>query len=352
MVLHTLHTARAFAEVFLEMPKENDPTRKARLSVRSGFREDVSGDCCDIPSAKVSASSTTRPPANKGDFVGDDSAPQSAPIQTIAVYGKGGVGKSVVATNLSVYYARSGYRVLHVGCDPKHDSAVRLLDSPQKLRTVLDLLSDNPHLPPPEDLFTIGRYGIACCESGGPLPGLGCGGRGVARVIETLDELQVLQSGKFDVAVFDVLGDVVCGGFAAPLREGFARKLIIVLSEEPMALFAANNIARAVDIYHDNGVRLAGLVINLRSNNADLRPLEAFARRLGTTILGVIERDPRITEAERSHLTLLEYAPSAPSARVIEALANKLLAMDSDKLPVPSPMTDEEFFDFLRANGE
>jgi nitrogenase iron protein NifH len=171
-------------------------------------------------------------------------------------------------------------------------------------------------------------------------------------VIETLDELQVLQSGKFDVAVFDVLGDVVCGGFAAPLREGFARKLIIVLSEEPMALFAANNIARAVDIYQDNGVRLAGLVINLRSNNADLRPLEAFARRLGTTILGVIERDPRITEAERLHLTLLEYAPSAPSARVIEALANKLLAMDSDKLPVPSPMTDEEFFDFLRANGE
>jgi len=273
-------------------------------------------------------------------------------MDTIAVYGKGGIGKSVVATNLSVHYARAGYRVLHVGCDPKHDSAIRLLESPTNIRTVLEVLSDNPEEPPPEEILTRGRYGIACCEAGGPLPGVGCGGRGVARVIETLDEMQLLQSGRFDVAVFDVLGDVVCGGFAAPLREGFARKVVIVASEEPMALFAANNIARAVEIYQENGVRLAGLVVNhLRSNEAPLGPIEAFAERLRTTILAVIERDPRIMEGERAHRTLLEYAPDAPAARRFDALANALLALDPDSLPLPTPMTDDEFFEFIRLNG-
>lgn len=272
-------------------------------------------------------------------------------MESIAIYGKGGVGKSVIATNLSVHYAQAGLRVLHVGCDPKHDSAIRLLETPDNIRTVLEVLSDNPEETPSEEFLTIGRYGIACCEAGGPLPGVGCGGRGVARVIETLDEMQILQSGRFDVAIFDVLGDVVCGGFAAPLREGFARKVVIVVSEEPMALFAANNISRAVGIYQENGVRLAGLVVNLRSNEASLDTLYAFAERLGTVILGVIERDPLIIEGEKVQRTILEYGPDTRAARVLREVGEVLRGQDLDSLPIPQPMTDDEFFDFLRRSG-
>ena len=166
-------------------------------------------------------------------------------MERIAVYGKGGVGKSVVATALSVWYAQQGRAVLHVGCDPKQDSALRLTDG-ARLRSVLETLADHPQLTSVDSVLHEGRYGIRCCESGGPEPGVGCGGRGVARTLELLGELEVISGGQYDVVMFDVLGDVVCGGFAAPLRRGFAEKVVIVVSEEPMAMFAANNIARAI----------------------------------------------------------------------------------------------------------
>ncbi|HOU54979.1 MAG TPA: AAA family ATPase [Myxococcota bacterium] len=272
-------------------------------------------------------------------------------METIAVYGKGGIGKSVVATSLSAWYAMNGQRVLHVGCDPKHDSALRLLDQRTRIRTVLEVLRDDPEAAGTDEILTTGRHGIACCEAGGPEPGVGCAGRGVARMIETLDEMQLLQSGRFDIAVFDVLGDVVCGGFAAPLRDGFARKVLIVLSEEPMAIFAANNIARAIHIYRNNGVCLAGLVVNRRSNTASTEMLDRFARRLGTRILEVIERDPRIQEAETEQQTILEYAPDAPASRSIARLGQTLLEIDPDQVALPSPMSEEEFFEFLRSDG-
>ncbi len=272
-------------------------------------------------------------------------------METIAVYGKGGIGKSVVATSLSIHYAQAGLRVLHVGCDPKHDSALRLLKTSTNIRTVLDILREDPEAVATDEILTTGRFDIDCCEAGGPQPGVGCGGRGVARMIEALDEMQLLQSGRYDVAIFDVLGDVVCGGFAAPLRDGFAKKVIIVLSEEPMAIFAANNIARAIDIYRDNGVCLAGLVVNQRSKDAELDTIERFAKRLGTTILTVIERDQRIMDAERQQRTILEFAPEAPTAQAFRALGQAIVDIDSTTISLPTPMTDEEFFDFLRDNG-
>ena len=272
-------------------------------------------------------------------------------METIAVYGKGGIGKSVVATSLSMHFALNGKKVLHIGCDPKHDSAMRLLDTPTNIRTVLDILKEDPEAAGTEEILTIGRYGIACCEAGGPPPGVGCGGRGVARMIETLDEMQLLQSGRFDTAIFDVLGDVVCGGFAAPLRDGFAKKVIIVLSEEPMAVFAANNIARAIDIYRDNGVCLAGLVANLRTREAKVDPLHKFAKEINTKILAVIDRDQRIMDAEKQQLTILEYAPDSPSAIALRGLGETLVGIDPNEVPLPTPMTDEGVFEFLRDNG-
>ena len=273
-----------------------------------------------------------------------------AETHRIAVYGKGGVGKSMIATALSAHYALSGNRVLHVGCDPKCDSALRLLNEGTPLVTVLDVIGDDPEQGATETILNKGRLGIDCCESGGPTPGLGCGGRAVSRTIEYMDDMEILASGAYDVVIFDVLGDVVCGGFAAPLRLGFANKVLIVVSEEPMSMFAANNISRAIQTYHRNGVALAGLVANLRSNAADRSTLEAFAAELHTEILVYIERDERIMDAEWLQRTIVEHAPEAPVSAAIRALGDRLLAATPDTLPMPSPMSEQRFFEFNRAH--
>jgi len=270
-------------------------------------------------------------------------------MQKIAVYGKGGIGKSVVATSLSASYALAGRRVLHMGCDPKADSAVRLVDGVAGIRTVLEVLGDDPTAVATNAILTPGRHGIHTLEAGGPPPGLGCGGRGVARAIEFLDEMGLMEGDAYDVAVFDVLGDVVCGGFAAPLRDRFADKVVIVVSEEPMAMFAANNIARAIHTYHRNGASLAGLVANLRSRDANVASIEAFARRLGTQVVAVIERDPRIQAAERRRLTIVEDCPDCPAARALTDLSLRLWDVDKAALPLPTPLSEDGFFEFIRS---
>lgn len=269
-------------------------------------------------------------------------------MERIAIYGKGGIGKSVVATSLSAHYAQQGRAVLHVGCDPKCDSSVRLLKEGGRLPTVLDVLADNPNLASAQGVLHSGRHGIVCCEAGGPEPGLGCGGRGVAKTLEFLDEMEVISAGDYQVVLFDVLGDVVCGGFAAPLRKGFARKIIIVLSEEPMALFAANNISKAINTYYRNGVVLGGFVANLKSAEADQGLIERFADALSTRVLAFIPRDPEILAAERRCLTVIESAPQSPSAAALSALAEQVLAIDPDKVDRPTPLSDEAFFQFIK----
>lgn len=271
-------------------------------------------------------------------------------MEKIAIYGKGGVGKSVVATSLSAYFGRQGKKVLHVGCDPKHDSAIRLIEGDKPVLTVLDALSSNPNIASTESIIHRGRYEIDCCEAGGPAPGLGCGGRGVARTLEFLEEMDVFASGDYDTIVFDVLGDVVCGGFAAPLRQGFAEKVLIVISEESMALYAANNISKAITVYHPNGVVLGGFVASLKSPDADRAMLERFASALNTRILAFIPRDPLISHAERDHKTVFEHAPDSDSARAFETLAQTVIALDPRSLPLPTPLEDEAFFKFVRGD--
>lgn len=270
-------------------------------------------------------------------------------MQRIAIYGKGGVGKSVVATSLSAYYALQNKSVLHVGCDPKCDSAVRLLDGQGRIPTVLEELAKNPNLASAHSILHTGRHGILCCESGGPEPGVGCGGRGVAKTLEFMDEMEVISGGEHDAVVFDVLGDVVCGGFAAPLRRGFAQKILIVVSEEPMALFAANNISKAVNTYRRNGVFLGGFVANLKSGDADRAMIERFAEALSTRVLAFIPRDTLVQSAERQRLTVIETAPEESTAAVaLAALAEEVLTITPDGLPLPTPLGDEEFFEFIK----
>ncbi len=270
-------------------------------------------------------------------------------MERIAIYGKGGVGKSVVATSLSACYARAGHRVLHVGCDPKHDSAVRLVDGKGSIPTVLDVLADDPNVTSTDRILHEGRYGIQCCEAGGPEPGVGCGGRGVARTLEFLEEMNVLDPDRYDTVLFDVLGDVVCGGFAAPLRQGFARKVIIVVSEEPMALFAANNISKAIHVYQPNGLALAGFVASLKSPDADRAMIERFAATLSTRVLAFIPRDPLILAAERERRTVVEFAPESASALAFVRLSETVLGIDPDAVPLPTPLSDDAFFEFIRS---
>lgn len=271
-------------------------------------------------------------------------------IQRIAIYGKGGIGKSVVATSLSAAFAMQGKRVLHVGCDPKADSAVRLMETGVRIPTVLDVMGKDHMVVSPEQVIHVGRMGIHCCEAGGPPPGLGCGGRGVARTLEYMEDMDLVSDERYDVAVFDVLGDVVCGGFAAPLRKGFGDKVFIVLSEEPMSIYAANNISRAVQIYEANGVVLGGLIVNLRENNPKHVPMiQQFAERLSTKIVGVIPRDPRIMEAERKSRTVLEYAPESEAAEAFRKLATVVWELDPKKAIRPTPMEHEVFYKFMES---
>ncbi len=265
-------------------------------------------------------------------------------MQRIAFYGKGGIGKSMVAAGVSLALARQGLRVLHVGCDPKHDSTLTLVAG-DRTTTVIDQIFEKPtgslragHLIMP------GKEGIHCIESGGPQAGVGCGGRAVSRMFEVFEEIGVLDEDRYDVAVFDVLGDVVCGGFAAPLRSAFAPKVVIVLSEEMAAGYAANNIAEAVKYYLDNGVVLAGLVLNLRDSRTvrQPEPVERLAKAMNTRILTVLPRDPLVGKAEIQKQSILEYSPESPVAQALSRLAQKLIDIDPGQCPVPTPIGLDE----------
>lgn len=271
-------------------------------------------------------------------------------MEKIAIYGKGGIGKSFIATSLSAYYALRGKKVLHVGCDPKTDSSVRLMDNHIPFRTVLEVLADDPTVTSTEKIMSTGRLGIECCESGGPSPGQGCGGRGVAKTLEFLEETGVFLTDKYDVTIFDVLGDVVCGGFAAPLRLGFAEKVFIVTSEEPMALFAANNICKAIHTYAANGIVLGGIVANLKDNHADRKFLNNFAERLKTHVLAFIPRDALVQEAEKRRKTIVEEYATSLVAQTIKDLAERIISLDVKTIDLPEPFTEEAFFDFIK-NG-
>jgi nitrogenase iron protein NifH len=269
----------------------------------------------------------------------------------LAFYGKGGIGKSTIATGVSLRLALQGKKVLHIGCDPKSDSSLVLVRN-DRFRTVISQLKDmDVDDMEASDLIMKGVAGIDCIESGGPDAGIGCGGRAVSKAFEIYDNIGIVEDGDYDVVVYDVLGDVVCGGFAAPMRRAAGSMVSIVLSEEVLACFAGNNIARAVERYANNGICLAGLVVNLRSNHADLDPIRRFAEAIGTELISVIPRDPLVGEAELHRQSIVEYAPDSPVARSVTFLANTLMAMDRADLPVPRPLSGDGVRGVMRGSG-
>lgn len=263
-------------------------------------------------------------------------------MERLVIFGKGGIGKSTLATNVSAALALSGKRMLHVGCDPKHDSTVALLEG-RMIPAVVDSIGELEGLTP-ADVVTPSPLGIDCVEAGGPGAGVGCGGRGISRMFEIFKAAGLLEPGRYDVALYDVLGDVVCGGFAAPLRKGIGEKVVIVASEELMALYAANNIARAVVHYSTNGIALAGIVFNLKDATVDRSVLERFAGLINAKVLGYIERDPLVREAEYRRKTVMEYAPVSAIAQSYRRLAEAILTVRVQDCALPTPLDENAFY--------
>jgi len=261
----------------------------------------------------------------------------------IVLYGKGGIGKSTVGAHLSMAYAQAGQRVLHVGCDPKMDSSLRLTEQ-EDVPTIVDFIEDRSLVRrTPAELIVRGKAGIDTIETGGPEPGLGCAGRGVATLFDFLDQHKVM-TWPYDLMLFDVLGDLVCGGFVAPLRYGMGDRVVIVASGELMALYAANNIARVVLHHVDEGVHLAGIVYNVKVLDDRVRSsLDHFAHVLGARVLAYIPWDPRIKEAERANRTVLETHPDSEPAQLFRDLAQVLAAPLPADLPTPTPLERKAF---------
>lgn len=271
-------------------------------------------------------------------------------LRQIAFYGKGGIGKSTTSQNTLAALVEMDQRILIVGCDPKADST-RLILNTKLQDTVLHLAAQAGSVEDLElaDVMKLGYKGIKCTESGGPEPGVGCAGRGVITAINFLEENGAYDD--VDYVSYDVLGDVVCGGFAMPIRENKAQEIYIVMSGEMMALFAANNIAKGILKYaHTGGVRLGGLICNERQTDRELDLAESLAARLNTQMIHFVPRDNIVQHAELRRMTVIQYAPESQQAKEYRQLATKIHA-NSGKGTIPTPITMEELEDMLLEFG-
>lgn len=242
----------------------------------------------------------------------------------LAIYGKGGIGKSTMTSNLAAAFSFSGKKVIQIGCDPKADSTMNLLGG-RTLTPVMDLLRDDRDPETIEDISAIGYGGVVCIETGGPTPGLGCAGRGIITTFNILKELELVERVRPDVILFDVLGDVVCGGFAAPIREGYADEVMIVTSGEKMALYAADNINKAVKNFEDRSyAKVRGILLNKRNVPDEDAKVREFASECNLDIISVIPRSDDINVAEEQGKTVIEMDPSSSISRRFIELARTL----------------------------
>ena len=263
-------------------------------------------------------------------------------MRQIAIYGKGGIGKSTVASNLSMAFREQGLKVIQVGCDPKRDST-RNLTQGRLIPTVLETYREHLRMGHDEyaialgDIVFEGSKGIYCVESGGPEPGIGCAGRGVLTAINILRDLKAFDTYGVDVVVYDVLGDVVCGGFAQPIREGYAREIYLVCSGAFMSIYAANNIAKAIRrLSRPPETGLAGVIGNSSGDEQfEKGVLAEFAQTLGSKFIHLVPRSPVIQACEVQCRTVLEHAPDSEEAEAFRKLAKRVIDNDHPVIPTP-----------------
>jgi len=266
-------------------------------------------------------------------------------MRQIAIYGKGGIGKSTIASNVSAALSERGLSVMQVGCDPKRDST-RILAGGSLIPAVLETYREQLRVGKDEYAMKLENIvfkspgGIYLVEAGGPEPGVGCAGRGVLTALQILKDLKAFETYRIDVAIYDVLGDVVCGGFAMPIREGFAQEIYLICSGGFMSIYAANNIAKAVQRLARRGdTGLAGIICNSNGDEAfEHAFIPEFASRLGTSFVRFVPRSPVIQACELEGRAVVEYAPKSDEARIFRDLARAV--MENDSRVIPTPMND------------
>ena len=271
-------------------------------------------------------------------------------MRKVAIYGKGGIGKSTTTQNTVAGLVEMGRKVMIVGCDPKADST-RLMLGGMAQKSVLDTLREEGEDVELDDIRKEGYGGVLCVESGGPEPGVGCAGRGIITSINMLESLGAYdESEELDYAFYDVLGDVVCGGFAMPIRDGKAKEIYIVVSGEMMAMYAANNISKGIKKFAQTGdVRLGGLICNSRMVDNEKEMIEQFAEKLGTHMIHFVPRHNDVQRAEINRKTVIDWNPEAEQADEYRALAK---AIDGNRnFVIPTPMEIEELETLLMDFG-
>jgi len=271
-------------------------------------------------------------------------------MRKVAIYGKGGIGKSTTTQNTVAALAQMGKKVMVVGCDPKADST-RLLLGGLSQQSVLDTLREEGEDVDLEDIRFEGYGNCYCVESGGPEPGVGCAGRGIITSINMLEQLGAYdEENQLDYVFYDVLGDVVCGGFAMPIREGKANEIYIVCSGEMMAMYAANNICKGILKFAEHGVvRLGGLICNSRNCDREAEMIEEFASRLGTKMVHFVPRDNDVQRAEINRKTVIDWNPEVKQAEEYRTLARNI--DENTMRVVPKPMEIEELEGLLMEYG-
>ncbi len=260
-------------------------------------------------------------------------------IKQIAVYGKGGIGKSTTTSNVSAALAKAGYKVMQFGCDPKSDST-NTLRGGTYIPTVLDTLRDSASVKA-ADVIHRGFAGVYCVEAGGPSPGVGCAGRGIITAVQLFKQQRVFEELELDFVIYDVLGDVVCGGFAVPIREGIAEHVFTVTSADFMAVYAANNLFKGIHKYSRSGGALLGGIIANSINAPYARDLvDDFAARTKTKVVEYVPRSVTVTQSELKGKTVIEAAPESAQAGLYKSLAEKIAAHTQSTTPAPMEVKD------------
>jgi nitrogenase iron protein NifH len=273
--------------------------------------------------------------------MGDDMAKKikEKKLKQIAIYGKGGIGKSTTTSNLSAALSDMGYKVMQFGCDPKADSTNTLRDGTY-IPTILELLKDRGRVKAREAIFE-GYNGIYCVEAGGPSPGVGCAGRGIITAVQLLKQQNIFEELELDYVIYDVLGDVVCGGFAVPIREGIAQHVFTVSSSDFMAIYAANNLFKGIQKYSNaGGALLGGVIANSVSTGYQKAIVDDFVSRTKTQVLQYVPRSITVTQSELSGKTTIEAAPDSEQAKIYRELAERV---DKHEQSItPSPLDPQE----------